>query len=686
MKLETPKLDIERRGVMKTIRCSIDIGASTFKMLARQYSDPPKAIIQEISSNALDSHTRAGKVDIPIKVDLPTRLDPHLRIRDYGIGMSPEKIKDVYSVYMKSDKRDSNNEIGAFGLGSKVILSYTDQFNITTYNDGVMRMYTMGYGSDSVPELAQLGEYPTKEENGVEISFAVKDGDAQLFKDAASKVFPFFATLPIVNDREFKCDVKKRLVEGEGWYLTGDRYDSHVVMGGIAYKIDQDIFGRNYRYNCSVGEDLLGIGIHIDIPIGSVDVVPSREHLEFNDKTKDYIKSRLIAIGDVVVGKVEAELEACDSNISRMKKFLSLDGPLRSISRSINSALKSTTVNLGTEYLYKYFPIIQGSKRVNPTLNRSIKYHNKLRLVLVNNDEKFEKKVRYNCRQNDLAYYVIRRRKPNKKALMKQIGATEADGFVLMLDELEDVPKIAGSGRRTGPRKTTRSIKVFMPKGDSKDRNGVYNSKWWESQEIDVKTEQIYIKMCAYNVYGRFYDILDLLPSLGISPPQVLGLTSANQKLVDKKNFIEFKDWLKTKIDAECPHTDIKNRVENELVADHIDDYISIDHLKNMFKNATIPINNANSPFNVLKKYIPIGKEDNKLRDWCKLLEISTNSQPSTPMPINKEVTEAIDTIESKYKIIPKFLKELSSYHERAETFNSIIETINIFDKQYLEN
>jgi hypothetical protein len=105
-----------------------------------------------------------------------------------------------------------------------------------------------------------------------------------------------------------------------------------------------------------------------------------------------------------------------------------------------------------------------------------------------------------------------------------------------------------------------------------------------------------------------------------------------------------------------------------------------------MFKNATIPINNANSPFNVLKKYIPIGKEDNKLRDWCKLLEISTNSQPSTPIPINKEVTEAIDTIESKYKIIPKFLKELSSYHERAETFNSIIETINIFDKQYLEN
>ena len=51
-------------GIQKTTQCGMVVNAKAFEMLARQYSDPVKAIIQEIGANAADSHVRAGKEDM----------------------------------------------------------------------------------------------------------------------------------------------------------------------------------------------------------------------------------------------------------------------------------------------------------------------------------------------------------------------------------------------------------------------------------------------------------------------------------------------------------------------------------------------------------------------------------------------------------------------------------------------
>ena len=45
--------------------------------------------------------------------------------------MSKDVIYNVYINYMKSDKTDTNEETGFFGLGSKTPLAYADSFNIT---------------------------------------------------------------------------------------------------------------------------------------------------------------------------------------------------------------------------------------------------------------------------------------------------------------------------------------------------------------------------------------------------------------------------------------------------------------------------------------------------------------------------------------------------------------------------
>ena len=66
--------DVTRSGVKKSTKCGIVVNAKAFDMLARQYSDPIKAILQELGANAADSHVRAGKQDVPFSVKLPNSL------------------------------------------------------------------------------------------------------------------------------------------------------------------------------------------------------------------------------------------------------------------------------------------------------------------------------------------------------------------------------------------------------------------------------------------------------------------------------------------------------------------------------------------------------------------------------------------------------------------------------------
>ena len=73
-------------GGLTETNCSIQ--GSTFKISAspvafdilssKLYSNPILAIVRELLTNAYDSHKAAGKEDVPIKVNLPSYLEPNL--------------------------------------------------------------------------------------------------------------------------------------------------------------------------------------------------------------------------------------------------------------------------------------------------------------------------------------------------------------------------------------------------------------------------------------------------------------------------------------------------------------------------------------------------------------------------------------------------------------------------------
>ena len=83
-------------------------------LTSKVYSNPIAAAIREISTNAVDACIEAG-VFPSIDVHLPTTDEPFFSVRDYGLGMSPEIISDLYSTVGASSKRSSNQFNGCMG-------------------------------------------------------------------------------------------------------------------------------------------------------------------------------------------------------------------------------------------------------------------------------------------------------------------------------------------------------------------------------------------------------------------------------------------------------------------------------------------------------------------------------------------------------------------------------------------
>jgi hypothetical protein len=272
----------------------IKASAKAFNILSSGlYANKIRAIIRELSCNAVDSHVAAGRTTTPFDVHLPNSLEPHFSIRDYGTGLSHEQVTSIYTTYFESTKTDSNDYIGALGLGSKSPFSYTDNFTVTAIKDGRKGIYSAFINSDGVPSIAQMMTEDTDEPDGVEVKFSVNDNyDFSKFRDEACHVYTYFALRPVIAGSagfEFR-DVEyesKDIIPGVHSYARGGK--SMAVMGNIAYPIEVPNTDKN------LGElaNLLSCGLELHFAIGEVDFQASREGLSYIPSTIKAIERKL---------------------------------------------------------------------------------------------------------------------------------------------------------------------------------------------------------------------------------------------------------------------------------------------------------------------------------------------------------------------------------------------------------
>ncbi len=268
--------------------------ARAFSILSSSlYSNKKRAIIRELSTNALDSHVGAGKVDVPFEVHLPSVLEPWFSVRDFGLGLSGDQVTNIYTTYFESSKTDSNDYVGALGLGSKSPFSYTENFTVTAIKDGIQRIYSAFINEMGVPCIAEMGEELTDQVNGVEVKFSVTDRyDYNSFRYEAVEVFKWFKNKPTVTGVAFEHaqpEYKEQNIV-PGVSVFADNSNSFALMGNIAYPLNNISEPEKHFGDLA---QLLNCGLLIEFGIGDLDFAASREELSYVPFTIKNIKRKL---------------------------------------------------------------------------------------------------------------------------------------------------------------------------------------------------------------------------------------------------------------------------------------------------------------------------------------------------------------------------------------------------------
>lgn len=289
MKVAERVLDVDSTLTGENVRMGIDEHAiqHIIGVLTDLYSDPERAVIREYSTNALDSNVEAGN-GAAIEVTTPTSLAPFFRVKDTGIGMDAEDIRNIYSRYGTSTKRDSDEQVGMLGLGAKSALTYTDQFTLIGTKNGRQVQVQIGRDEDGGGSMTIVSDEPTDEPNGVEVIIPAKRTNA--FEDKAKDFFEFWKPGTVLVNGEAPQHIAEKvsptwLIPDKLFIYRGDqnRYRQDmgwVVMGNVAYPIPED---TNY-FDDRWGRKFTVVAF---VDIGEVNFTPSREALMLTKRTKE---------------------------------------------------------------------------------------------------------------------------------------------------------------------------------------------------------------------------------------------------------------------------------------------------------------------------------------------------------------------------------------------------------------
>jgi hypothetical protein len=319
----------------------IENSAKLFDILSNKiYEDAVRAIVRELSCNAIDANTAAG-ITTPIKVYLPTNNSMSLIIEDEGIGMTHDDVMTVYRSYGKSTKANSNLVIGALGIGGKSPLAYTDQFSLVTSRDGKKNTYIIFRDENGIPNVNRVNSEDS-DKTGTSVEMVVRKEDIEKFHYAAIKTFLFFNTMPIIarGEEEFYNHVRYKYCSYNAKYPKSDFetarevlkkdyiYESDkpadgqreyaniirkiiqdygsthgIVMGQVFYNVNPALIQNTEEYdkeaelvlNFPITSGYTGLYKVFHMPIGSVAIQPSREALSYNKETVKLLQNRFNA-------------------------------------------------------------------------------------------------------------------------------------------------------------------------------------------------------------------------------------------------------------------------------------------------------------------------------------------------------------------------------------------------------
>ncbi len=344
MKLHTERTSVERGGVQAESSFTIKTNALSFSILSSGlYTDPEMAIVRELSCNAYDAHVAAGNEHMQFEIHLPNDLEPFLSIKDWGIGLSDEDIQGtlipvltedaegelieatdddgnqifkrtggLYTTYFDSTKTDSNDYIGALGLGSKSPFSYSDAFEVISRHKGTKRTYAIFLNEEGIPTVARLGEIATDEHSGLEVKITIKSKHFYKFKEKTALALKYFPVKPKVTGAlGFEFDpLPNYRIQTDDWMLSGvDNYSSSsmiAVQGNVAYRVSLRQINDKLppeTYNFAERSHIV-----MFFNIGELEVSANREEIRYDERSVAAMADRISKVYEEFTVEVENKI------------------------------------------------------------------------------------------------------------------------------------------------------------------------------------------------------------------------------------------------------------------------------------------------------------------------------------------------------------------------------------------
>lgn len=271
------------------------------------YKDKIGAVVREYVTNALDEHTKHG-INRPVEVGIRGAAyygPAEFYVRDFAAGLSDYDIRNVFGMYLESTKTGTNDLTGAFGVGSKSAMAYTDSFTVISNYQGTKTTYLASLDAESgvsISKIFKMAEEPT-EETGIEITVSVKRGDYHKFSAKIDALVQFCSASIIAHydDKVVEpCEpVETRIVDG----ITYRFFEQNV--GRILFQMGNINYLTKDFNDLSDEMRLPKHTIVVDVPIGIMTIPISREGFNETRKNQEVIDR----IDKVIINFAEDDLQ-----------------------------------------------------------------------------------------------------------------------------------------------------------------------------------------------------------------------------------------------------------------------------------------------------------------------------------------------------------------------------------------
>lgn len=336
--------DIESTVINNTTTATQKFGFQMTPLISKVlythlYEDKEHVVLQELAANALDAQVENNTQSTPIRIILPTELEPELVVQDCGIGMSLDTVNNIFTSWGGSTKTKSNESIGGFGFGAKTPLALVGSFTVETTHKGITTMLAC-FLDNGDPSFSVFSSADVGRTDGTIVRVPISDDTVmRRLSSTATTMFAFWEVTPLITNgsattplQEIKDYIGTVIENTDHYALRTDmyRYDRvfSVLVGPVRYRVPSALIESIEEQSSEIAHMLstLRRDVRLELlpkfKIGELELSPSREYIEPTKDNLETLLSRLkLLIIQVSKDEYPTTYEAYKKAVDVLKKY-----------------------------------------------------------------------------------------------------------------------------------------------------------------------------------------------------------------------------------------------------------------------------------------------------------------------------------------------------------------------------